>query len=112
MLDAIKPLSKNRYIYGTATFFPSDKKVIAKLENDKKEVLVNFNANKDIIVTYRVKYLLDYKDILEKNKDGNITFFMDDNTSTTVVKIDNLDNLICLLMPYRLEEYEIEDLKK
>ena len=112
MLDAIKPLSKNRYIYGTATFFPSDKKVIAKLENDKKEVLVNLNANKDIIVTYRVKYLLDYKDILEKNKDGNITFFMDDNTSTTVVKIDNLDNLICLLMPYRLEDYEIKELKK
>ena len=112
MLDAIKPLSKNRYIYGTATFFPSDKKVIAKLENDKKEVLVNLNANKNIIVTYRVKYLLDYKNILEKNKDGDITFFMDDNTSTTVVKIDNLDNLICLLMPYRLEEYEIEDLKK
>jgi len=112
MLDAIKPLSKNRYIYGTATFFPSDKKVIAKLENDKKEVLVNLNANKDIIVTYRIKYLLDYKDILEKNKDGNITFFMDDNTSTTVVKIDNLDNLTCLLMPYRLEDYEIENLKK
>jgi len=112
MLDAIKPLSINRYAYGTVTFFPSDKKVIAKLENDKKEVLVNLNANKNIIVTYRIKYLLDYKNILEKNKDGNITFFMDDSTSTTVVKIDNIDNLICLLMPYRLEDYEIENLKK